>query len=316
MNERNQNERYQESRNANQVYKNRTHQNIENQNQRRADSKNQLPANKKKNNAFGRRVAALLLAATALIGGIVTTIKNRINDGNDLPEEPETVETGEQIKDNFSENTFEKDLKVKVDLPSEVVEFNNLSEEIDKINSKEDILEWFKEFYVSKYEGDFNISKHNIKFVKSKHVNLIQAGDNLVTRGSYPQITKNDIIQDGQTIEYISQSGDFSIFSIQRDYDSKIQDCITYRGGKIERVIPGDSYNEMKEYDSTLVKMKNIPQFVMEIYSLEDELEEKPGNEYLSQKINTVKNSLKEELKEVLMNSKDSQVSEKDEQYK
>ncbi len=282
---------------------NMSRKNYNNQRQQRA---NNLPVPKKEKNNMFKKAMAWLLAGALAIGGIGIGLgiklnakddgeETKITDVNKTPEETNDFwdELHVDISQYPTQSTEER-------FPEEV---NKLIEGIDKINSTDSALNWFKNLYVNQYQGDEHINPYEISFVQSNNTNIIKAGDKYVTHGSYPDITKSNIRKDGAELSYIS---DVDVYSIRIKSSNEVIDCgaSIFENGerKYISLIPGDSYNELKDTESTLGNLGKVPSLVMSMYDLQNQLSNNKGNGFLMECIEKNKEELQEEIKELYKN--------------
>ena len=193
---------------------------------------------------------AFLLAGVIGIGGLGAGYL-ALSEGSKVPEVPEQHESGENSKEDWKDS-------LKVEIGEDEVSYTEEQEwiinEIDNLETKEDVLKWFKNFYLEEYEkvtGDDTTTTSHIK-VTLNNQSFVYKLDNgeIVTHSFDINETEAAIKADGQN--YTTQN-DVDVYRIT--LDGKTIDSITSFGKK---VIPGENYAEMKDYESVLEKIGNI----------------------------------------------------------
>ena len=298
QNQMNQNRNMQSGITQNQMNRNRNIQSGVNSNQ--IPNEKNLPATKKEKNNVFKRIFSLFLAGVVGFGIGLGVGKK---DTKELPEEPKTEETGSGELDIVENTSYWDTIKVETPIISETQqekisdEAIKLLEGVDDIYSSNDALDWFKNFYVSQYKGDKKLDADDISFVQSSNSYIMKAGEQYVTHGSYPDITKNKIINDGLNIEYLNN---VDVYSVRIKSTGEVIDCgasiVENAKTKYIQLIPGDSYGEINEADLEFGRLDKIPELVMEMYSLYEE-NGLGKNGYIGSLIAEKKQELKEAIK-------------------
>ena len=234
-------------------------------------------------NARAKAIRASLAAFLGIgtIAAGVTAVR-ALNPGTEVKKEETQSNTNEKGK----ENPFLVDIKVG----------DKDEKEINALNTKEAIVAYLKNMYIEEYEketGDTTLTTADIKIMESSQDYLYQLEDGtFVTHGQNPETTEMNMQENGEKYStYTDENGsaiESNVYAIRLSENNKILDMITDKD--LKRIIPGDNYLEMKDYNSILEKMGNV---VSKSYNLMNVV----GDENISQA--TVDNNKKELLKAV-----------------
>lgn len=168
----------------------------------------------------------------------------------------------ESSKSQSETNIEETNIKeiYKVDL--EQLE-TQAKKEIDQLETQEDVLKFIKDRYIESYEqqtGDTTLTTQDIQIIISheNYVYIDEGTGEIITHGDKPYETVESLEENG--VRYSTQNDEIRTYKVlKQDEENKdnneIIDCITIEiGGRI-RVIPGENYNQMKDYKSVLAEM-------------------------------------------------------------
>ena len=168
----------------------------------------------------------------------------------------------ESSKSQSETNIEETNIKeiYKVDL--EQLE-TQAKKEIDQLETQEDVLKFIKDRYIESYEqqtGDTTLTTQDIQITISheNYVYIDEGTGEIITHGDKPYETVESLEENG--VRYSTQNDEIRTYKVlKQDEENKdnneIIDCmIIERGGRI-RVIPGENYNQMKDYKSVLAEM-------------------------------------------------------------
>lgn len=178
-----------------------------------------------------------------------------------LPEpkqEPKTTENQkEKSNDNFKEKYQVSQENIKSDAQREV------ESQINELENESDVLAYLKNMYIEKYAkktGDETLTTADIMIFESSENYVYEDQDNnrIITHGSNPMEVEEEL--NSKNIDY-NVLEDVKTYDIQTK-DGKIIDSIILQQKDDKtipvKVIPGDSYDEMKNYDSILDEMGTI----------------------------------------------------------
>ncbi len=208
---------------------------------------NNLPRKSNKKHKFRLKFAAILAAigltglATAISGAKDKTLPK----ANIIEEEIGNHETGE----NSNREEFINSLSYDTSISKE-------EEEVNSLETKEDVLKFLKNEYIEKYEqmtGDKDLTTDDIKIIASYQNYLYSNEEEIVTHGANPDQLRNQLEQYGN----YSVINDCEVFQV-KDQDDKTIDAATYINGNLEYVVPGDNYEEMKNNNSVLVELGDV----------------------------------------------------------
>ncbi len=140
--------------------------------------------------------------------------------------------------------------------------------EINELESKEDVLNYFKNMYIEEYEkatGDDKLTTADIQIQTSSQNYVYELDDGtIVTHGDLPANTESAITNDGH--EYTDLQNKL-VYRVSRVEDGTVLDAVMSTGDEMRKVIIGDKYSEMKDYESILSKMGPITRDVYELMS-------------------------------------------------
>lgn len=201
---------------------------------------------KKQHKKMKRKV--IIAGMLASIGITAVTVK--------LLNEAQQQKTPTEMTNN-KENEFKESIKYKSIYP----EKSKTEKEINELENQQDLLSYLKDKYIEQYEkitGDTNLTTEDIT-IEPGYENFIYVDENtgkMITHGENPEGTKQVLEQDN--ISYTTKDNIY-VYNI-KDKEGNIIDCATNQVGQeaLVKVIPGDRYQEMKEYTSTLTEMGNV----------------------------------------------------------
>lgn len=153
-----------------------------------------------------------------------------------------------------------------------LTEEEKTEKEINELESKEDVLDYFKNMYIEEYEkatGDDKLTTADIQIQTSSQSYVYELDDGtIVTHGDLPANTESAIKNDGH--EYTDLQNKL-VYKVSRVDDGTVLDAATANGDEMRKVVIGDKYSEMKDYDSILSKMGPITR---DIYQLMNSIED------------------------------------------
>lgn len=153
-----------------------------------------------------------------------------------------------------------------------LTEEEKTEKEINELESKEDVLDYFKNMYIEEYEkatGDDKLTTEDIQIQTSSQSYVYELDDGtIVTHGDLPANTESAIKNDGH--EYTDLQNKL-VYKVSRVDDGTVLDAATANGDEMKKVVIGDKYSEMKDYDSILSKMGPITR---DIYQLMNSIED------------------------------------------
>lgn len=153
-----------------------------------------------------------------------------------------------------------------------LTEEEKTEKEINELKSKEDVLNYFKNMYIEEYEkatGDDKLTTADIQIQTSSQSYVYELDDGtIVTHGDLPANTESAIKNDGH--EYTDLQNKL-VYKVSRVDDGTVLDAATANGDEMKKVVIGDKYSEMKDYDSILSKMGPITR---DIYKLMNSIED------------------------------------------
>ncbi len=245
--------------------------------------------------ARNRTIAVAL--ALGVLGGGVAIGHGLITDGSDTKEPAITTDDNSSSKE---ESSFIDG--IKVDVPED--EKSPIEEEIDRLDTSDEVLKYLKNLYIDEYQeitGIDLMTPGSIKIISNRqnYIYNLDNGKN-VTHGDDPALTEQALEQDGQN--YVKEPN-VDVYRVERKSTGKIIDAMTSDG---RAVIPGELYYELKNQESALENMSSIVQTSFDLIGYFDELEHKPGNEYIT--------NLCEEAKQELVKLVTEREEEKQEQ--
>lgn len=227
----------------------------------------------RRNLAIGGILAALGITGLTIVGTKL------------LPEgEPKTPVDVEQENNNQDRTNEFKD-KYKVNENELIQSESEVVKEVKELQNADDVLAYLKNMYIEKYEektGDETLTTNDIKIIQSlqNYVYIDNETGDIITHGELPEETEKVLAQDNVSydIEY-----DLETYQVQNS-DGQTIDMITMENidGQTTpiKVIPGNQYNKMKDYDSVLDEMGSIiPEGIYYMDHLEDE---NARNEFIS----------------------------------
>lgn len=267
---------------------------------RRLTKKEKKQIIQKKANEARRKVKTIAFTSILGISAFTTGLGvGRLTSGNTNTNI--AIENTETDKEKFfkslsSSNSTENKEKSKTE---------KIHDELDQLESKEEILEYWKKLYSTSYQSitGYYMDINNLKIVLNNQ-NYVYVLDNeiLVTHGKFPDQTEKAINEDWKSEE---TKYDVNIYQVV--YNDKLIDGIT-TGGK--QVIPGDNYTELKNNESILSDMGvDITNLSFKLIQLSDELSNNPKSEYAQKQYEKTKDKLAEAIssykdkeKEIIIN--------------
>lgn len=201
---------------------------------------------KKQHKKMKRKV--IIAGMLAAIGITAGTVK--------LLDEAQQQKTPTEMTDN-KENEFKESIKYEPVYP----EKSDTEKEINELENQQDLLSYLKDKYIEQYEkitGDTNLTTEDIT-IEPGYEKFIYVDENtgkMITHGGYPDEIKQMLEQDN--ISYTTKDNIY-VYNI-KDKEGNIIDCATNQVGQEElvKVIPGNRYQEMKEYTSIITEMGNV----------------------------------------------------------
>ena len=228
------------------------------------------------------RTFLFAIAGTAVVGGGVYLLTS----GNEQPEKQTQEET--MIETESKEQSFRDSLKV-------YSQEEKIAQEVAELDTVQEIKEYLKNMYIEAYEQkngevDLNTSDIQITSNSESYLYVLEDGQ-LVSHGDFPDQTEKQIQEDGKN--YKDTISDIDTYNVKLASTGKIIDSMTTG---LDQVIPGENYNEMKEYDSVLVDMGEITEKAFTLMELVEGLENDSSNEYLKQSYRDTKCELRDAI--------------------
>lgn len=203
-----------------------------------------------------RRVMIGVLAGAIGLAGIGAIGVKTLNQ----PEESRTNKESTQDIDDKT-NEFKEGLKVsseELDKNNNEKETDEIKKAVDKLENKEDVLNFLKDMYIEEYEkqtGDEKLTTDDISisYNYENYVYVNSETGELITHGEKPAETEQLLKNDG--VSYGTKD-DVKVYKV-RTKSGEVLDCITL-GNKDGETIPvkvtiGEQYG--KTNDSILVNM-------------------------------------------------------------
>ena len=173
----------------------------------------------------------------------------------------------EQQKDNSFKETLHVPEGELIGNNTNQTQESRLDKEIEKkineLESKEDLMKFIKDTYLEKYEevtGDDTLTTADIKIIKNNqnYVFYNKETEDYITHGEYPDQTMQVLQENNVSYDTIDNVDVYQVY----DKNDSVIDCMTIqsKNGKPRyiRVVPGETFNEMKNYKSTLTKIGEI----------------------------------------------------------
>ena len=222
-----------------------------------------------------RKLAIGGILAALGITGLVYTGTKLLPEGE--PKAPVNVEN----ENNSQDKTNEFKDKYKVNEDDLIKNESEVEKEVKELENADDVLAYLKNLYIEKYEektGDETLTTNDIKIMQNfqNYAYIDKETGDIITHGELPLETEKALAQNNVSydIEY-----DLGTYQVQ-NLDGQTIDMITMDGQTPIKVIPGNQYNEMKDYDSVLDEMGSIiPEGIYYMDHLEDE---NARNEFIS----------------------------------
>lgn len=214
-------------------------------------------ARKAKIATFGVTLSALV----AVAGGVKDTKALPDGNGQNRVKTENTKNTKDEWRNSIKVD--DKDYTIETEKEESTEE-----KEINELESKEDVLNYFKNMYIEEYEkatGDDKLTTEDIQIQISSQNYVYELDDGtIVTHGNLPANTESAIINDGH--EYTDLQNK-PVYKVSRVEDGTVLDATMATGDEMRKVIIGDKYSEMKDYESILSKMGPITKDVYELMS-------------------------------------------------
>ena len=220
---------------------------------------------KKSRGFFVNKTRGIALSALLALAGVERY--KALPDGNE--QNRVKTENLQNTKDEWrnSIKVDDKDYTIETEKEESIEE-----KEINELESKEDVLNYFKNMYIEEYEkatGDDKLTTADIQIQTSSQNYVYELDDGtIVTHGDLPANTESAIKNDGH--EYTDLQNKL-VYKVSRVDDGTVLDAATANGDEMRKVVIGDKYSEMKDYDSILSKMGPITR---DIYQLMNSIED------------------------------------------
>lgn len=217
---------------------------------RKLTRKERIQLHKKVKRAFiVKSILGIGVAATVVAGGVKALGPGKENKDN-------------QIESTESENEV-KDFKEKYKVSESNMQLNSIEQEVDNLETKDDVLKFIKDRYIENYEqqtGDTTLTTKDIEITPSheNYVYIDESTGEIITHGENPYETEAELDENG--VSYSVDNDGIRTYKVwkldKENQDNKeVMDCMTVENGERVRVIPGESYSEMKDYKSVLAEM-------------------------------------------------------------
>ncbi len=242
------------------------------------------------------------------IGGTVATVG--LTAGCNTDKDVKAVDNNAKIEQEA--NGIESQGKIKQDSwkDSIVVDSNELltiENEIAQLENSDDVLNYLKDIYV---EG-LDLNAEDIEIVENNQNYVYILGDGtIVTHGIEPLETERVLDADGKS--YLNSDEGLEVYSVKLNENKETIDSITV--GKDEqgkecaiKVIPGDKYEEMKEYTSTLENLNMIIPEGFDYMEQLDIIEQEGKTEFTEKQCENAKNNFINAIKETKNKSNSKQ---------
>lgn len=231
-------------------------------------TKNSTPTKNQKLTKKQKQKARRKAKRRIIIGGIIAAlgitgiaiVKNKL-----LPEGKESHQPNITTE---KENNFKAKYKVK----EEYLRKNEseAEKEVKQLENDQEVLAYLKNMYIEKYEektGDDTLKTNDIKIIQGSQNYMYidtQTGD-YISHGEFPNDTEKALKENNVLYEIAYNIETFKV----QNRDGKTIDMETVAH---EKVIPGNQYNEMKNYESVLEELGTvIPNGVEYMYDMENE---------------------------------------------
>lgn len=246
-----------------------------------------------------RKALVAGISGLAIFGGANTIKALNAGENNDKA-------IGAEAHIDMGRADFFKKIKVEVEQIAETAkEQGEYKKEIDEITTSQEALNYFKNMYIEEYEketGDSQLTTADIKILETaqSYVYVLDDGT-IVTHGDVPDITEQAITNDGH--EYTSKENK-NIYEVSLAENGKVIDAGISNDNQMEKVIPGDRYSEMKDYQSILSKMGPI---TSDVYKLMEAIDN-PDKDTSVEKENLLKHVVeyKNNSKSINQNEQDN----------
>ena len=180
-----------------------------------------------------------------------------------LPEGKTNAPAITENENNKQAKTNEFKEKYKVNENDLVKNESEVEKEINELQNGADVLAYLKNMYIEKYEektGDETLTTDDIKIMQNSQNYVYvdsQTGD-IITHGEIPGETEKALTENNISYDIKNNVETYQV----QNLEGQTIDMITMenRDGQTVpiKVIPGNQYNEMKDYDSILDEMGTI----------------------------------------------------------
>lgn len=249
------------------------------------------------------------------IGGTIATVG--LATGCGVDKEADVVDNNVKAEQEAKEDT-KKVNEFKEGLQVDQSELQTLENEIDELETSDDVLNYMKNMYIEEYEkvtGDTQLTTADIKITMNEQNHIYELDNGmLVTHGQTPDVTKKAIQEDGHTYTAIEKRNP-KVYTVRLKDNNEIIDAITL--GKDEnndpiavKVIPGDNYKEMKDYTSTMEKLGNVIPEGFDYMKQLDFKETEGETEFINKQCKEAKNNFIKAIKAVQSNQNDLEQSQ------
>jgi hypothetical protein len=190
------------------------------------------------------------------IGGTVATIG--LATGCSADKDIDTTDNNVKTE----ESSFKDDIHVDVE-DLETTSLNKTEEKVEELENKDDLLNFLKDLYIEEYEnktGDTTLDTSDIKIIEENNNYIYQntqTGE-FITHDELPAQTEQMMKENN--ISYTIKE-DVDVYQVKNNDDEIIDAMVVdeQKGpAKYIKAIPGNSYNEMKDYESTLTDLGEV----------------------------------------------------------
>ncbi len=215
---------------------------------RKLTKKERIQLHKKAKRAFiVKSILGIGVAASVVAGG-VKVLGPGEEGKNPQIESTESIEPSNEVKD------FKEQYRVSL---------NSIEQEVDSLETKDDVLNFIKDKYIENYEqqtGDTTLTTKDIEIAPSheNYVYIDESTGEIITHGENPYEAEAELDENGVSYS-INNDGirTYKVWKLDKENreNREVMDCMTIENGERVRVIPGESYNQMKNYKSVLAEM-------------------------------------------------------------
>ena len=200
-----------------------------------------------------------------VIAGIVTGlgITGVVAGTKLLPEGKTNTPIVTENENNKQDKTQEFKEKYKVNENDLVQNESEVKKEVNELQNGDDVLSYLKNMYIEKYEektGDETLTTADIKIIQDsqKYVYVDSQTGDIITHGEIPGETEKALTENNISYDIKNDVKTYQVQNLQGQTIDMV--TIGYKDGQTipVKVIPGNQYNEMKDYDSILDEMGTI----------------------------------------------------------